>query len=124
MLSTKATGYIFLTWVEYTQNSLWHSDTNLTPFQCLLGYQPPLYQWNTVHADISAVDKWFRGSKHVWQLVHHRIFVTSASHITFADRIRGETPTYCPGQAPYWFQVTHAVLHRTLVLHNPSIQLY
>lgn len=32
----------FLPWVEYVQNSLHHSTTQLTPFQCVLGYQPPM----------------------------------------------------------------------------------
>lgn len=33
----------YLPWVEYAQNSLKHSSTNLTHFQCILGYQPLLY---------------------------------------------------------------------------------
>lgn len=32
----------FLPWAEYAKNSLRHSATQLTPFQCVLGFQPPL----------------------------------------------------------------------------------
>ena len=47
----------FLPWAEYAQNSLRSSSTNLTPFQCILGFQPALshglrnlrksWQWTT-----------------------------------------------------------------------------
>lgn len=60
----------FLHWAEHTQNSLRHSATGLTPFQCVLGFQPPLFPWNASPISAPAVDQWFRRSEHVWELVH------------------------------------------------------
>ncbi|KAK3575646.1 hypothetical protein QTP86_031604 [Hemibagrus guttatus] len=46
----------FLGWAEYAQNSLRQSTTGLTPFQCVLGYQPPLFPWDGEPSDVPAVD--------------------------------------------------------------------
>lgn len=37
----------FLPWVEYAPNYLQYSATEITSFQCILGYQPPLFLWIT-----------------------------------------------------------------------------
>ncbi|KAK3542433.1 hypothetical protein QTP86_025905 [Hemibagrus guttatus] len=47
----------FLLWVEYAQNSLTHPSTGLTPFQCILGYQLPLFLWSGEPSNMLAVVK-------------------------------------------------------------------
>ncbi|KAK3519820.1 hypothetical protein QTP70_006476 [Hemibagrus guttatus] len=49
----------FLGWAEYAQNSLRQPTTGLTPFQCVLGYQPALFPWDGEPSDVPAVDYWF-----------------------------------------------------------------
>lgn len=49
----------YLPWAEYAQNSLRQSSTGLTPFQCILGYQPPLFPWLEEPSSVPAVDHWF-----------------------------------------------------------------
>ncbi len=46
----------FLPWAEYAQNSLRQTTMGLTPFQCILGYQPPLFPWTGKPSDVPAVD--------------------------------------------------------------------
>lgn len=45
----------FLPWTKYAQNSLRQATTGLTPFQCILGYQPPLFPWSGEPLDVPAV---------------------------------------------------------------------
>ncbi|KAK3541244.1 hypothetical protein QTP86_016908 [Hemibagrus guttatus] len=53
----------FLPWAKYAQNSLIHSSTGLTPFQCVVGYQPPLFPWSGEPSDVPAVEEWSRLSQ-------------------------------------------------------------
>ncbi len=58
---------------EYAQNSLHQSSTGLTPFQCVLGFQPPMFPWTREPSDVPAVDFWFRESERVWDEAHHHL---------------------------------------------------
>ncbi|KAK3531960.1 hypothetical protein QTP86_002242 [Hemibagrus guttatus] len=60
----------YLPWAEYAQNSLHQESTKLTPFQCILGYQTPLFPWSAEPSELPTVDHWFRESERVWESAH------------------------------------------------------
>ncbi|KAK3559371.1 hypothetical protein QTP86_012782 [Hemibagrus guttatus] len=88
----------YLGWAEYAQNSLRQPSTGLTPFQCVLGYQPPLFPWSGEPSDVPAVDHWFRESERVWGSAHHQLQRTLRQRRLTANRRRSDAPAYQPGQ--------------------------
>ncbi|KAK3540505.1 hypothetical protein QTP70_032464 [Hemibagrus guttatus] len=88
----------FLPWAEYAQNSLIHSSTGLTPFQCVLGYQPPLFPWSGEPSDVPAVEEWYRLSQEVWERAHVRLQRAVRRQRIQADRRRRPHPSYLVGQ--------------------------
>jgi hypothetical protein len=46
----------FVPWAEMAQNSLHHSSTNLSPFQCILVYQPVLASCHQSQTKAPAVE--------------------------------------------------------------------
>ncbi|KAI2644628.1 Transposon Tf2-6 polyprotein [Labeo rohita] len=88
----------FLGWAEYTQNSLRQPSTGLTPFQCVLGFQPPLFPWNGEPSDVPAVDHWFRESERVWDAAHHHLQRAVNRSKAVSDRRRIPGPNFTPGQ--------------------------
>ncbi|KAL0150314.1 hypothetical protein M9458_054422 [Cirrhinus mrigala] len=90
----------YLFWAEYAQNSLRKPSTQLTPFQCILGFQPPLFPWSGEPSNLPAVNSWFQLSEETWNQAH--IHLQSAIRRTRvqADRRRRPNPPYEPGQWP------------------------
>ncbi|KAK3508085.1 hypothetical protein QTP70_013157 [Hemibagrus guttatus] len=88
----------YLGWAEYAQNSLRQPSTGLTPFQCILGYQPPLFPWSGEPLDILAVDHWFRERERVWDSAHHQLHRALCRRRRTADLRRSDAPAYQPGQ--------------------------
>ncbi|KAL0176595.1 hypothetical protein M9458_028925, partial [Cirrhinus mrigala] len=86
----------FLPWAEYAQYSLRQDSTGLTPFQCVLGYQPPLFPWMEEPSNVPAVDHWFRESERVWDSAHHHLQLAVRRHKIFADARRRAAPIYQP----------------------------
>uniref|UniRef100_A0A9J8BP41 Integrase catalytic domain-containing protein n=1 Tax=Cyprinus carpio carpio TaxID=630221 RepID=A0A9J8BP41_CYPCA len=85
-------------WAECAQNSLRQTTTGLTPFQCVLGYQPPLFPWSGEPSEVPAVNHWFQQSERVWDSAHVHLQQAVRRHKEQADARRGPTPQYQPGQ--------------------------
>ncbi len=60
----------YLFWAEYAQNSLRKTSTGLTPFQCVLGFQPPLFPLSGEPSELPAVNDWLRRSEITWNEAH------------------------------------------------------
>ncbi|KAI2656914.1 Transposon Tf2-6 polyprotein [Labeo rohita] len=88
----------FILWAEYAQNSLRKPSTNLTPFQCVLGYQPPLFPWSGEPSELPAVNSWFQQSEETWNRAHVHLQRAIHRTKTQADRRRRAGPLYEPGQ--------------------------
>ncbi|KAL0202498.1 hypothetical protein M9458_000516, partial [Cirrhinus mrigala] len=106
----------FLPWAEYAQNSLTHSSTSLTPFQCVLGYQPPMFPWSGEPSLVPSVDVWIKRSKRVWDSAHVRLQRAIRAQRIQADHRRRPHPSYQPGQR-VWLST------RDLRLRLPSRKL-
>ncbi len=100
----------FLGWAEYAQNSLHQISTGLTPFQCVLGFQPPLFPWSGEPSDVPAVDYWFRESERVLDAAHHQLQQAVRRQRITADTRRSATPVYQPGQK-VWLSTRDIRLH-------------
>uniref|UniRef100_A0A8C2AU46 Gypsy retrotransposon integrase-like protein 1 n=1 Tax=Cyprinus carpio TaxID=7962 RepID=A0A8C2AU46_CYPCA len=87
----------YLPWAEYAQNSLRQTTTGLTPFQCVLGYQPPLFPWSGEVSEVPAVDHWFQESERVWDSAHIHLQRAVRRHTETANRRRSPNPVYLPG---------------------------
>ncbi|KAI5624965.1 hypothetical protein C0J50_15441 [Silurus asotus] len=87
----------FLPWAEYAQNSLRQDTTGLTPFQCTLGFQPPLFPWSDEPSNMPAVDAWFQESNRVWESAHTQLRRAVRNTRRHADARRLESTWFCPG---------------------------
>ncbi len=85
-------------WAEYAQNSLQKPATGLTPFQCILGFQPPLFPWSGEPTNIPSVNDWIQRSEETWDQAHQHLRQAVRRQQTQADRHRRQNPEYQAGQ--------------------------
>ncbi|KAK1794941.1 hypothetical protein P4O66_010143 [Electrophorus voltai] len=88
----------YLPWAEYAQNWMRHTGTGLTSFECVLGYQLPVYPWNIPTSYQPSVDRWCWKSEQTWEETHQNLGRVIAAYKRKTDGKRGETPKYEIGQ--------------------------
>lgn len=76
-------------YLRYAQNSLTHSSPGPpTPFQCILGYQPPMFPWSGEPSSVPVMGDWIRRSEEcgtVHMFGYSEQYVPSESRRTDGD---------------------------------------
>ena len=87
-----------LPWVEYSLNTMVSSATGLSPFQCSLGYQPPLFPSQETEVEVPSVRAQLRRCRRVWRLARNAMVSNMDRVQRAANRRRIPAPGYLPGQ--------------------------
>ncbi len=87
-----------LAWAEYAHNSLPSSATGLSPFECCLGYQPPLFASQESQSSVPSVERFIQRCKRTWRRVRSALCRTRTRTRRAANRHRVRSPRYVYGQ--------------------------
>ncbi|KAI7808332.1 Pol polyprotein [Triplophysa rosa] len=87
-----------LSWVEYAHNSLPSSASGMSPFECSLGYNPPLFPSQEPDAAVPSALAFVQRCRRTWERSRGVLAQTAARTKAAADRHRSSPPTYVCGQ--------------------------
>lgn len=87
-----------LLWVEYAHNSLPVTSTGLSPFQCVYGYQPPLFPDLEGEVSVPSAHALVRRCHLTWRKARAALLRTSTGYQRSANRHRTPAPRYRVGQ--------------------------
>ncbi len=87
-----------LSWVEYAHNSLPVSTTGLSPFECSLGYQPPIFPSLETEVAVPSAHAFLQRCYRTWRKARGTLLQVRSRTKAKADRHRSEPPVYVVGQ--------------------------
>ena len=87
-----------LPWAEYALNSHVSAATNLSPFECCLGYQPPLFPSKELQVGVQSAEAFIRRCKRTWRVTQANLQKAAAWMKQQADKKRKPAPEYRVGQ--------------------------
>uniref|UniRef100_A0AAQ4QDM9 Gypsy retrotransposon integrase-like protein 1 n=1 Tax=Gasterosteus aculeatus aculeatus TaxID=481459 RepID=A0AAQ4QDM9_GASAC len=87
-----------LIWIEYAHNSLPVSATGFSPFQCVYGYQPPLFPNLEGEVSVPSAHALVRRCHLTWKRARCALLRTSAQYQRRANQHRSPAPRYRTGQ--------------------------
>ncbi|TKS65685.1 Retrovirus-related Pol polyprotein [Collichthys lucidus] len=87
-----------LLWIEYAHNSLTSTATGLSPFQCVYGYQPPLFASQEGNITCPSALAYVRRCRRTWSQARTTLLKSATSYATGANRRRNPAPAYQVGQ--------------------------
>ncbi|KAF7647278.1 hypothetical protein LDENG_00174850, partial [Lucifuga dentata] len=86
-----------LPWVEYAHNTLPVSATGMSPFECCMGYQPPLFLAQEEDVGVPSAMCFFCRCRWTWRRARAALLSLRASYKHRADSHRSVAPNYCSG---------------------------
>ncbi len=87
-----------LSWVEYAHNSLPVSATGLSHFECILGYQPPLFQSMESEVAVPSAHAFVQRCRRTWSRARQTLLQVGVRTKVQADRHQLKPPVYVVGQ--------------------------
>ncbi len=88
----------YMMWAEYAQNSLTKPATGMTPFKCILEFQPPMFPWSGEPTELPSITEWLQRSEEVWDRAHTHLLRAVRRQELQANRHRRSGPVYQSGQ--------------------------
>ena len=87
-----------LPWAEYAINAHVSSSTGRSPFECSMGYQPPLFPDQEGEVGVPSAEAFVRRCHRTWRHTRTALLRATARMKAQADRHRSRPPRYRQGQ--------------------------
>ncbi|XDV37137.1 hypothetical protein PO909_006790 [Leuciscus waleckii] len=99
-----------LSMVEYAHNTLPVSSTGLSPFECSVGYQPPIFPSLESEVAVPSAHAFVQRCHRTWTRARETLLQVGARTKAKADRHRSKPPVYVVGQK-VWLSTRNIPLH-------------